>query len=188
MATRKDTKSALVAHAKQLIAGVAKHMTGVTQVPLAGASYTPAELTAKLNQVVQLRTDVDTAKAQAQAKLAAETADMPALRVLMDALMSYVKAAYGTKPDALADFGLSPKAKATPTVEAKAASAAKRASTRKARGTMGSKQKKSVKGDVVGITVTPITAAKPSVTAPSSPTPAATSGGTTAATAGTHTT
>jgi hypothetical protein len=171
----------VVTLAKQLGAGATKHLTGVTQVPLAGATYTPAEVTTKLNQVVQLRTDVEAAKAQAKAKLAVEEADMPALRTIMDAFVSYVRAAYGTEPDTLADFGLSPKARAIPTVEAKAAAAAKRASTRKARNTMGPKQKKGVKGDVIGVTVTPITAMAPVVAkAPASPTPGTTSPGTTA--------
>jgi hypothetical protein len=42
---------------------------------------------------------------------------------------------------------------------------------------MGSKQKKGVKGDVVGVTVTPVTAAKPGVTAPGSPGATTTGGG-----------
>ena len=57
----------------------------------------------------------------------------------------------------LADFGINPKARAPLTVEAKAAAAAKRAATRAARHTMGSQQKKAIKGDVTGVLVTPIT-------------------------------
>ena len=78
----------------------------------------------------------------------------------------------------LADFGITPKARAPLTVEAKAAAAAKRAATRAARHTMGTQQKKGIKGDVTGVLVTPITAASPTVAAPASPTPPATSGAT----------
>jgi hypothetical protein len=63
------------------------------------------------------------------------------------------------------------------TVEAKAAAAAKRASTRAARHTLGTKQKKAIKGDVTGVLVTPITASSSSVAAPSGPTAPATSTG-----------
>jgi hypothetical protein len=190
MATKDRNKGQVVALAKQLIAGTAKRLAKGTQVPLAGSSFTPDQITTELQSVVNLRTDVDAAKATAKAKLAAETAQMPALRTFMSAYVSFIKAAYGTSPDALADFGINPKARVQPTVEAKTAAAAKRKATRAARHTMGSRQKLGVKGDVTGITVTPITAPQPTVaapsTAPSSPGAPATSTGMTAATV-THT-
>jgi hypothetical protein len=76
-----------------------------------------------------------------------------------------VKAAHGTSPEALAAFGLHPKARVPLTVEAQAAAIAKRAATRAARHTMGSRQKKAVKGDVTGVVVTPIFAPAPTVSA-----------------------
>jgi hypothetical protein len=159
-------KAAVVALAQQLIAGTSKHLASVTTVMLAGDSYTPAQVTTKLQEVVSLRADVDAAKATTQAKLATEEADMPALRTLMGALVMYVKAAYGNAPDVLADFGVHPKTRAPLTVEAKTAAAAKRKATRTARKTMGSQQKKGVKGAVTGIIVTPVTAAQSIATAP----------------------
>jgi hypothetical protein len=190
MATKNTGKGQVVALAKQLIAGTAKRLAKGTQVSLVGSSFTPDQVTTELQSIVNLRTDVDAAKATAKAKIAAETAQMPALRTFMSAYVSFVKAAYGTSPDALADFGINPKPRAQLTAEAKTAAAAKRKATRAARHTMGSKQKLGVKGDVTGITVTPITATLPTVaapgTAPSSPNAPATSTGTTAATV-THT-
>jgi hypothetical protein len=181
-----NTKSQVVDLAKQLIAGTEKRLAKGMQVPLVGSSFTPDQITSELQSVVNLRTDVDAAKATAKAKIAAETAQMPALRTFISAYVSFVRAAYGTSPDALADFGINPKPRAQLTAEAKPAAAAKRKAIRAARHTMGSKQKLGVKGDVTGITVTPITAtpnivAAPS-TAPSSPIAPATSTGTTAAT------
>ena len=55
-------------------------------------------------------------------------------------------------------YGFDPAKSPKTTVNAKATAKAKAKATRTARGTMGSAQKKDVKGDVVGITVTPITA------------------------------
>ena len=183
MATKSKGQGTVVALAQSLGAGVTKHLSNVTNVTLAGSSYTPAQITTKLQQVASLRSDVDAAKATTKAKLAAEKAQMPALRTFMSALVSYVKAGYGSAPDVLADFGIHPKTRAPLTVEAKAAASAKRASTRAARNTMGSKQKLDVMGDVVGITVTPITAAKPTVTAQRGPSVGTTSPAATTATA-----
>jgi hypothetical protein len=179
MATKTDSKGQVVALAKQMIAGADKHLAKTTQVALVGSSFTPAQIASKLQTLVDLRSDVNAAKAATVAKLAVETAQAPALRTFMSALASYVKAAYGTSPDVLADFGIAPKARTPLTVEAKAAATAKRAATRAARHTMGTKQKKGVKGDVTGILLTPVKAPSPTVATPSSPAPTATSTGTT---------
>jgi hypothetical protein len=180
MATKKNTKGQVTALAKQLIAGTAKHLAGTTQVALLGGSFTPDQITSKLQLFVTLRSDVDASKATTKAKIANEVAQMPALRAFMSAFESFVKAAFGSSPDVLTDFGISPKARTPLTVEAKAAAAAKRAATRAARHTVGSNQKKGIKGDVTGVLVTPITASTPAV-APSSPKAPATSTGATAA-------
>jgi hypothetical protein len=180
MATKKNTKTQVTALAKQLIAGTAKHLTSTTQVALLGGSFTPDQITSKLQLLVTLRSDVDASKATTKAKIASEAAQLPALRAFMSAFESFVKAAYGSSPDVLADFGISPKARTPLTVEAKAAAAAKRAATRAARHTLGTNQKKAIKGDVTGVLVTPITASHPTV-APSGATAPATSTGTTAA-------
>jgi hypothetical protein len=185
MATKTKNKSQVVALTQQLIAGTAKHLTGTTQVQLVGSSFTSADITAKLQSLVTLESDVNAAEAATKAKLATRTANMPSLRTFESAYVAYLKVAYKGSPDVLADFGIQPpKVRVPLTVEAKAAAAAKRAATRAARHTMGSQQKKAVKGDVTGIVVTPVTAAPPSVTTPA---PAgSTSGGTTPVTVTTH--
>jgi hypothetical protein len=164
MTTKIQGKGQVAVVAQQLIAGAAKHFTNTTQLTLLSGSYTPAELAAKLQSVVTLRSDVDAAKATTKAKLAAEAAHMPALRALISATTTYVKAAYGNSPDVLADFGIQTKARVPLTVETKLAAAAKRAATRAARHTMGKQQKKAIKGDVTGVVVTPVTTPTASVT------------------------
>jgi hypothetical protein len=179
MATKQDSKGQIVALAKQMIAGVDKHLAKTTPVAFMGGSFTPDQIMSNLQMLVNLRSDVNSARAATVAKLAVESAQAPALRTFMSAFASFVKVAYGTSPDVLADFGIAPKARTPLTVEAKAAAAAKRAATRAARHTMGSKQKKGIKGDVTGIILTPVKASSPTVAAPSSPAPTATSTGTT---------
>jgi hypothetical protein len=169
----KKTKDADLA--KQLIAGIGKHFSTASSLAFASASIKPAEMTQRLQTLINLRTDVNNAKAATKAKVALENAQSPALVASMGGLVSFVRSTYSKSPDVLADFGLTPKKAATPaTVEQKAAAAAKREATRKARNTMGKVQKKKVVGDVVGVTVTPVTAPKPVASGPAASAPATT--------------
>ena len=104
MATVKNSKGQVVAVAKQLIAGAEKHLTSTTQVSLLGSSLTPAQVTSTLQSLVTLRSDVDASKASTRARIANEATQMPALRAFMSAFESYVRAAFGSSPDVLADF------------------------------------------------------------------------------------
>ena len=184
MATKEKGKGQVAVLAEQLVAGTAKVLTSTTSVTFLGSSFTPAQVTSKLQSMVTLRSDVDAAKAATKAKLAAEASQWPALRGFMTAYESYLRGVYGSQPDVLAEFGLQPKKVRTPaTVQAKAAAVAKRAATRAARHTMGSVQKQAVKGDVTGVVVTPVTSASaPTVTTPGNPSAPVTSGGGQAAT------
>jgi hypothetical protein len=154
--------TAQITRATQLVAGFQKHLASVPSITLASTAYTPAQITAALQLLVSLRAAVEAAKSATKAKLASERAQAPALVVLMDALVSYVKVTYSESPDVLADFGLTPKKVATPlTTEQQVVAVAKRASTRKARGTTSKKAKKAVKGSVVDVVLTSVTAGQP---------------------------
>ena len=184
MATKEKGKGQVAALAGQLIAGTAKYLTSTTSVMLEGSLSTPAQITSKLQSIVTLRSDVVTAKAATKGKVAAEASQLPALRGFMTAFESYLRGAYGSQPDVLADFGLQPRKVSTPaTAATKAAAVVKRTATRAARHTMGSVQKKAVKGDVTGVVVVPVTSASaPTVATPSNPTAPVTIGGGQAAT------
>jgi hypothetical protein len=160
-------KNTDVALAKQLVAGTTKHFSTVSMLAFGNGSFTPAQVEAFLQTLIDLRTAVQGAQAVAKAKVVAEAAQAPSLRSQMAAYVAFVKATFGASPDALADFGLKPKKARTPlTIDQMAAAAAKRAATRAARHTMGSKQKKDVKGTVTTI-VTPQPTAAPAPVAPS---------------------
>jgi len=161
MAT-KQNKGTEAALATQLAAGTQKHFATAASLMFASGSFTPAQIVAQLQQLVTLRTDADNAKATLQAKLAADTVQAPALLTFQRAFVQYVRATFSKSPDILADFGLKAKKAKTPlTVEQKAASVAKNAATRSARGTKGAKQKLAITGDVTSVVVTPVTATKP---------------------------
>jgi hypothetical protein len=172
MSTKAEGSGKFVIVVQQLVTGTAKHLTSATPAAFLGGSFTPADITAKLDQVVTLRSDVNTAKAAVKAKIALESTNLPALHTFVSAYKAYLRVAFGTSPDVLADFGLAPKARSTPTTATKAAAVVKRSATRAARHTMGGVQKKAVKGDVTGIVVTPVTSAPVPIAtpAPASPT------------------
>jgi hypothetical protein len=146
----------------------------VTSLTLASVAYTPAQITTALQTVVTLYSAVATAQSAVKAKLTAERAQVPPLLDLMVALVAYLKLTYSESPDVLADFGLGPKKERTPlTAEKQTAANAKRDATRKARGTTSKKAKQAVKGNVVDVTITPIVAGEPVVTAVTAPSPTA---------------
>lgn len=151
MATKSKGKASVSTLAQQLIAGTNKHLANTAQLLIAGGSFTPAQVTTKLQAIVNLRSDVNAARATTKAKVAAEATDMAPLRTFMDAFVTFVKAAFGSAPDVLADFGIQPKSRTPLTVEAKAAAAAKRAATRVARNTMGPKQRLPLRRGTSGI-------------------------------------
>jgi hypothetical protein len=181
--TKKPGLQNTVTRAEALSAGATKHFPNASQsLTFGGATHTVTEVTTNLGQIVTLRTATTDAQATAKAKVAAETTQLPPLLLFMAAFVAFVKATFGNQPDVLADFGLPPKKARTPlTVEQKAAAAAKRKATREARGTKGPVAKQAIVGNVIGVTVTPITTpaapAEPAApSTPSAPTPGTTTG------------
>lgn len=158
-------KGQFIDRTKELIAGSEQIMTGTTPVSLVGSMFTPAEVRARLQAIVSLRADVEAAQGLVKARLAAEAAAMPANMAFLSALTAHVKVAHPSL-DALAAFGIHPKARTPLTLEAQAAAAAKRAATRAARHTMGSRQKAGIKGNVTGVVVTPVRGGQASSAAP----------------------
>jgi hypothetical protein len=173
----KETDMAL---AKQLIAGVKEHYSTASSLTIGSQSYTPVQVEAFLQTLIDLRTAVDDAKSATKAKIMAEDAQAPTLRSQMAALVVIVKASFANSPDVLADFGLKPKKVRTPlTIDQMAAAAAKRAATRAARHTMGPKQKQKVSGTITTIVSPPSAdAPAPIVPAPvaSAPNPGTSAG------------
>jgi hypothetical protein len=178
---KKDTAKVL---AEQLVAGTKKHFSNAGSLMFGGGTFTPAQVEASLQAIVDLRTAVDKAKADTKAKVEAEKAQTPSLRSQMAAFVTFVRATFGNAPDILADFGLKPKkARTPPTTETKAAALAKTKATRTARHTMGSKAKKKVKGTVMTIVTAP--SSTPATPVAVTPSPAASAPATPAASSGT---
>jgi len=167
-------KTTTLARDAQVIAGIQKHLQNTSSLPLVGSTYTPADLVKLVQSRIDASGQSDATKATWHSSvLAGETLNTKLTPVLR-ALRQYVINVFGATSPVLADFGFVPPKSATRTPEQKAASAAKAKATRKARGTMGKKQKKAVKGDVTGIIVTPTTSVSGVVAAPTASAPPAT--------------
>ncbi|HEY8091028.1 MAG TPA: hypothetical protein VIF09_24365 [Polyangiaceae bacterium] len=162
-------KDASAALATQLIVGVQKHLAN-GQSAFAGGQFTATQIVGQLQKLVDLRAAVSTAQAATKVKVDAETALAPALDAFMNALVQFVRVAFGTQADVLADFGLPPRKVRTPlTVEQKALAAAKAKATREARGTKSAKAKKGIVGAVTSVVITPVVAGAPVVQPASAP-------------------
>jgi hypothetical protein len=161
MSTNRSTTQA---HDGQVIVGIKGHLQNVSSLPLAGSTFTMAEL----EQLIQSRIDAANAVAGAKAHWHDASATYKSLNkhvLQVDrALRQYVINSFGESSPVLADFGFTAPKKATLTPEQKVARALKAAATRKARGTMGKRQKAPIKGTVT----------VPATSHPASPTPTAT--------------
>jgi hypothetical protein len=160
MANNTRGKAAAATRAEDLGAGTTKHYTNPAQVlAFDGGSYAVSAVTTKLQRVVTLRANTESAQAAAHEAVAAEENELPALQAFVTSYTAFVRVTFGNSPTVLADFGLEPKKAPTPpTVETTAAAIAKRKATRAARGTTGPKKKLAVKGNVTGVEITPVTA------------------------------
>jgi type I site-specific restriction endonuclease len=167
--------NATQAHDAQVIVGIQKHLLNVSSLPIAGSTYTPADLVKLVQSRIDSTGTVAAANATWHSTVTAHEALSTKLTPVLRGLRQYVLNAFGETSPVLADFGFTAPKTATKTPEQKAAAAAKAQATRKARGTLGKNQKKGVKGAVTAtLVVTPQAGSQPTVT-----TPAPAAGGTT---------
>jgi hypothetical protein len=172
-------KNGQAARVTQLILGTQKrYPNGADKVQVGGATFTVTALTQVFQDFVDQRNAVEAAKAAAKTKIETERAQAPSQLAVIRAFEMVVRGTFGKSVDVLADFGLAPpKARATLSATQKAVAAARRDATRKARGTIGSKKRKAIKGAVsAALVVTPLDAhpvATPPVASGATPTGAA---------------
>jgi hypothetical protein len=141
------SRARVLARDKALIAGVEKHF-GEGSVRIDGRTYTHAQLL----KVLQRRVDATNAITAARAALATaildEERERATTKAVVDGIRQLAFVMFGSAADGLADFGLSPRRRTHLTGEQLAARTAKAAATRKARGTLGPKQRLRIKGTV----------------------------------------
>jgi hypothetical protein len=182
--TPRTTKAKTLASLQALVSGLQKQFPN-GQFTLESTAFTTQSLVTLLQGVINALESLDAAQLNAKAALTAARAALTQTGPTVSALRRNLLSMFGNAPQTLAIFGLQPlKAPAPRTVEQKAVAAAKVRATRKARGTASKKSKAAIKGNVVGVVLTPITAppappspsTQPVSTAPVTPASAEASG------------
>jgi hypothetical protein len=140
--SHKSNKSTRIASDLKLMNGLKAHYAETDTFLVSTNSHTVAQVIA----LIVARTDASTAYDAAHAAWidAAKVAKQrfTESEAILRGVRNTLRTTLGEDSKALADFGLTPKApKRTLTAEQKAAAAAKRAATRKARNVMGSRQR-----------------------------------------------
>jgi hypothetical protein len=157
----------------RIVVGLQSALASVATLPAGGVAYTPASLAALIQRRIDAAHAVAAAKAQwLDAVRAYEAIDATA-SVAARGLKQYVMNAFGEDSPVLAEFGFTPPVRTTLTPEQKAAAVAKRAATRRARHTMGKKQKAQIHGTVPTIPPAAPVPAPPAATASTAPAPSA---------------
>lgn len=144
MSATKVTKATLEQRIRGLIAGTQKHPpTGPLTVD--GATYTATALVQLLQSLADALGAVDAAKASWQEALKNATDVKAKVGPVVQAYRSWVVVTYGNAPSTLDDYDVKPRKTPTPlTADQQVAKVAKAEATRKARNTMGKKQKQAV--------------------------------------------
>ena len=159
--TSQASKAVVLAQLQALVTGLQKELPNGS-FTLLSTVVTSASLIQTLQGLINALQAVDTAQLAAKAALVDFNAESAKSGPQIRALMKTLGTMFANSPDTLAVFGLKPRKVPVPRTPAqKAASAAKAKATREARGTASKKQKAAVTGNVVGVTITPITAPAP---------------------------
>jgi hypothetical protein len=170
----------------KVISGIEKHVTDPQPITIGGKQYTSDQLKAVFQADIDATNAADAARTQwSDALLKARAARLVAAQTRAS-LQAYIVGLHG--PDAVAvveDFGFTPRSPSQKSVKVKAEALEKSAATRRARHTMGSQQRKAVKGTVTVIAPsdggTPIqNPSVPGATVPAGTVPAPTVPGATA--------
>ena len=148
MRTTSQNRQAASVTDQKAIGAVDKYFANVSTLTLAGNAMTPADLKAVLKAEVDALKGVDDLRAALHTALVSARAISAKAKGARKALRAYILGNYGVEAAQMfADFGMNlPKPKSTVSTQAKADAAAKAKATRKARHTMGSKQKAAITG------------------------------------------
>jgi hypothetical protein len=141
---------------QQLLAGAEKDLPVTSTVDINGQEMKQSDIVAKLQGWIQLYEQKDAAKVAAGTAVQALKAVVPEITQFKVVFGQALKQVLGKSSPLLSDFGLGVTQRKVPTAATRVLAKAKSAATRKARNTMGSVQKKTVKGaGVTSVTVSP---------------------------------
>jgi hypothetical protein len=131
---------------RQAIAGVKKHFASTQALALDGSPTTPNNVIATLQAATDAIDAAVTANKAFHDATAAQHAAVTKGDAVLKALKTLVHNQLGGAQEVLGDFGFQAPSRKAPDEATKAAAVAKRAATRTARHTMGTRQRAKVKG------------------------------------------
>jgi len=133
---------------QQVLNGIETELQAITTLYLGGETFTPLTLAAFVQNRIDRANAIDTARAAWEAALSAYDAVNKKTDLVVGDLRHAVMAAFGRQSPVLASFGFLPIQVPVLTAEQRALAVKRSKATRKARGTMGKKQKAQIKGAV----------------------------------------
>jgi hypothetical protein len=145
----KPNRTTLRDRCRMAMAGIDKHLASETTIPLDGAAKAPADIKKALQGTIDAADATQAARANWLDASRAERSQGDGIVSLLASLRAFVILKFGGADVAtLADFGFTPRKQTPKTVETKAVAVEKSLATRKARHTMGSRQKEKIKGTI----------------------------------------
>jgi hypothetical protein len=148
MATKNITRTQQQNVDQKLIDGFNKHAQTIPSLLIGGTSLKTADIIGTLQARIAAANAAVSTRATWQTAVKADHDERAKTKTFVSGLRQAIQVAFAGSIDVLADFGLAPRKQRVVTPEEKAAASAKAKATREARHTMGSKQKKAIKGTV----------------------------------------
>ncbi len=172
MTTTKNSRNTRLTGDQSLIAGVQKFLGTYASLFIGSTKVTPADIVKVLQERIDASNAVLTADAARAAAVKEDRGKRAETTAFVQSLRRTVQGMFTQSPDTLATFGLKAPKPHKLTVATKATALAKIRATRTARGTLGSKQKKKVKGTVAPTApATPPAASTPVTQSPAASAP-----------------
>jgi hypothetical protein len=140
---------------QELLAGTQTELPATLTVHVDGEQLTQAQIVAKLQGYLDVYEQVASTKAAYEQALLAQEAIAAQAQAFKVSYGQVLRHVLGKQSPMLASFGINLVQRKIPTVETMVLAHAKRLATRKARGTLGKRQKAKIKGaEVASVTVT----------------------------------
>jgi hypothetical protein len=158
----------IVASCNQRLTALKKFVTTKTPMVINGQSMKPSDVIAIYQDTLDTRSAAETQRAAYEQALQARERANTARLAIDEGLKAWVANQFGPGTQTVSEFGFSPRKVGAKSAQTKADAVVKLRATRKARNTLGKRQKAGIKGTIP----VPTAPAEPAITAPAA-TPAA---------------
>ena len=133
------------AQLQTLVSGILANLDSSTSLSISGGTYTIAEMVGRIQERIAAAERTKASKNLWHSDVQAERQVAAALRPLLKGMQRFVQSRYGEDSAKLAEFGFTPRKPRQVSAKTKADAAVKATATRKARNTVGKKQRLAIK-------------------------------------------